>query len=120
MKIFTITTAAALLSLAVAAQTSAAERVGDVTKGGVTYTNCNERTLIGPYQKSDSKREARRAARNKARVELVRKMAAKGKLFERDRIVVKRGIVQINEKETANGNYRFQAVLNVTLCDEPE
>ena len=112
-----------LLSLAVTAPTSSfaegSERYS-TTIGGEEYTNCNDRELRGPIVTAEDKPNARKRARNKARTELLRKLNVGGKIESRDRILANLGTVNVYERASGDGEYAYNAVMDITLCDRPE
>lgn len=112
-----------LLSLAVTAPTSSfaagSERYS-TTIGGEEYTNCNDRELRGPIVTAEDKPNARKRARNKARTELLRKLNVGGKIESRDRILANLGTVNVYERASGDGEYAYNAIMDITLCDRPE
>ena len=112
-----------LLSLAVTAPTSSfaagSERYS-TTIGGEEYTNCNDRELRGPTVTAEDKPNARKRARNKARTELLRKLNVGGKIESRGRILANLGTVNVYERASGDGEYAYNAVMDITLCDRPE
>ena len=112
-----------LLSLAVTAPTSSfaagSERYS-TTIGGEEYTNCNDRELRGPTVTAEDKPNARKRARNKARTELLRKLNVGGKIESRGRILANLGTVNVYERASGDGEYAYNAVKDITLCDRPE
>lgn len=112
-----------LLSLAVTAPTSSfaagSERYS-TTIGGEEYTNCNDRELRGPTVTAEDKPNARKRARNKARTELLRKLNVGGKIESRDRILANLGTVNVYERASGDGEYAYNAIMDITLCDRPE
>jgi len=90
------------------------------TIGGEEYTNCNDRELRGPIVTAEDKPNARKRARNKARTELLRKLNVGGKIESRDRILANLGTVNVYERASGDGEYAYNAIMDITLCDRPE
>ena len=112
-----------LLSLAVTAPTSSfaagSERYS-TTIGGEEYTNCNDRELRGPTVTAEDKPNARKRARNMVRTELLRKLNVGGKIQKRGRVLVNLGSVNVYERKAKEGTYKYNAIMNITICDDPE
>ena len=112
-----------LLSMAAAAPIASFAEGAELystTIGGVEYEKCNDRLLRGPVVTAEDKPNARKRARNKARTELLRKLNVGGKIESRGRILANLGTVNVYERASGDGEYAYNAVMDITLCDRPE
>ena len=112
-----------LLSMAAAAPTASFAEGAELystTIGGVEYEKCNDRLLRGPVVTAEDKPNARKRARNKVRTELLRKLNVGGKIQKRGRVLVNLGSVNVYERKAKEGTYKYNAIMNITICDDPE
>ena len=113
-----------LVSMAVSAPTlSFAEGSADrytMEIDGVEYHNCNDRKLKGDIVSAEDKPNARKRARNKARTELLQKLKVNGGIEGRDRILADTGRVKVRERKAEDGQFAYNAIMFITLCDKPE